>query len=384
MAMAVAITPDSTPQWISDASAEPRFALSEGLPCAACHVNPSGGGMRNNYGGSVFATTSLPTGYPWDGAVSDALDLSIGDVVSLGGDARLAYIDQRPDDGQELSSFFQMQADLYVAANLFDGLTLYYDRGARGSFEAIVLYEYDFGDPDWNGYIKAGQFMPTYGLRLANHNLFVRQDIGFGPNDKDLGLELGFGLGPFQLQAAVLAGAGPARTLDDNTDKAIVVRVEHFFGGDDLTFLIGGSFYDNRTGFENEVNGETLDTRVDHRRIGGHWGLSVGRFTYLGEADYVDIDSLDPAESDETGIALYNELDVLLVRGLHLILAYGGRDRDIDVESGTASRITAGLDFFPMPNLEIMALYRHTIADGDLESSNDGFKEVIAMLHAYF
>ena len=94
----------------------------------------------------------------------------------------------------------------------------------------MVLYEYDLANPDFGGYLKAGRFTPTYGLRLPNHSLFIREDIGFGPADKDVGLEAGFRLGPVLLQAGVMSGVGQERALDDNAEKALVGRVEWLWG----------------------------------------------------------------------------------------------------------------------------------------------------------
>lgn len=363
------------------ARAEPRFALREGVPCSACHVSPSGGGMRNRHGRNVYGPTTLPAGYP--GEDNPLLDIEVGDGLAFGADIRLLYLEQ-PND-TSVRTFIPMQADFYIAATPFEGLTLYYDQGIHGSFEATIMYEHDLGDPTVSFYARAGFFAPPYGLRTANHNLFIRQEIGFGPGDNDAGLEVGFQLGPILLQGAVLTGAGSSALLDDNPDKALVGRLEGIFRVDDLRLMIGGSFYANRTGNVTTLRDSTIDTRTDHMRAGAHLGLAIGRFAWLGEADLV-FD--DPTEDNMTGETVhsfrsYQQLAIRMVRGFELLLNYEYRQPNLDLQSGAAHRLGGGVSIFPIPNLELFALYRYIIGIGPAEEAQDGFHEIIAIIHGY-
>ena len=37
----------------------PRFSLEESASCMSCHINPTGGAMRNDYGSNVYTLDEL-------------------------------------------------------------------------------------------------------------------------------------------------------------------------------------------------------------------------------------------------------------------------------------------------------------------------------------
>ena len=71
--------------WAGKATAEPYIAVQQGLTCGQCHVNPTGGGMRNAVG-NAFAQGVLPAHHidtgdmVWTGALNS--------YIALGGDFR--------------------------------------------------------------------------------------------------------------------------------------------------------------------------------------------------------------------------------------------------------------------------------------------------------
>src|SRR5437764_13099351 len=67
----------------------PRFALMTGAKCSSCHVNPTGGQMRNEYGIS-FSTEKVPLEALKDSEFTFSTKLN--DNISIGGDYRSQFI----------------------------------------------------------------------------------------------------------------------------------------------------------------------------------------------------------------------------------------------------------------------------------------------------
>ncbi len=70
---------------ISILGALPRFALQEGISCNLCHVNPSGGGLRNDYGISV---ASHEIARSEGGKLTSGYTGMINQYLRVGGDVR--------------------------------------------------------------------------------------------------------------------------------------------------------------------------------------------------------------------------------------------------------------------------------------------------------
>lgn len=347
----------------------PRFTAREGTICGACHVNPSGGGMRNAYGSQVFERLNLPVtrlGKVWGPP-------EVG-PLRFGADSRTAYLYVEDPAAPNISTFFQMQADLYAAAKLHERLTLYYDQGLNGTFEAMGIIRLPWAD----SFVKAGRFMPTYGWRLENHRTFIREDLGFAPREKETGIELGLHPGPLLVQIDLFNGVGGKVNQDNNKEKAATARIEYASRAGNMPILVGLSSLYNLTGAKETA--EEAARRIALRE-GAFWGASYGRFDYIGEADWFSNRDLKEKKTVR-GWAVLHELSGRIRRGIELQGLYEYQNPDFDLEGDVVHRMGGGFEIFPFPYLEFKLFYRHSVARSD--NLLNGTDEAVGMIHIFF
>src|SRR5262249_45076157 len=105
------------------AMSEPYLAVRQGLECINCHVNPTGGGLRNAFG-STFAQQLLPA----KPATSPVMSGAISDLVRVGADVRANWSDTSTPNRADDSGFELDQARAYAAVTLVpERLLLYVD-----------------------------------------------------------------------------------------------------------------------------------------------------------------------------------------------------------------------------------------------------------------
>lgn len=162
------------------AEAYPQFQLSRDQTCTGCHLAPSGAGLLNENGLTTSETMSQFGTAPefFYGKVPTP------DWLVLGGDLRggSGYI-HAPEN---LLASFPMQVDLYVHAKLPAGLSLHITGGPRDtelgneaathvwSREHYLMWQQNPGETT-GLYVRAGRFMPVFGLRLAEHPTYIRR-----------------------------------------------------------------------------------------------------------------------------------------------------------------------------------------------------------------
>src|SRR5437588_5704260 len=88
------------------AHAEPYLAVAQGLKCSQCHVNPTGGGLRNAFG-NVFAQTQLPAHRVDTG--SDVWAGQLSRYLALGADLRFDAQAQQVPHSKTLEDFHMEQ-----------------------------------------------------------------------------------------------------------------------------------------------------------------------------------------------------------------------------------------------------------------------------------
>lgn len=337
----------------------PKFASRLNVSCKSCHVNPTGGGLRNAFGIS-YGQDELPIPTWRDQFAQEDFSTQLTDNISIGADFRTLYFLQQTSGAASRSSFFQMQSDLYLSARIAKKTSIYLNRGIGDRFEAFGIA----GILPADGYIKAGWFVPNVGLRMDDHNIFTREKSLFAFNaGQDAGVEVGFSPGPLEITAGITNGAPGDR--DDNRFRAIMARGEARFKFGEIHVRGGGSYYNNA-----RATGVLTI-------LGVHGAATLnGNLTIL--AEYIQRRTLANSVKAYANI-LFLEANYLLTSGVDLKLGYEFFDPDTRFASGTESRIVMGLELYLISGVEFRPLYvLRTETPSD--SPNDQF---LAMLHFY-
>ena len=163
------------------AAAYPQFQLSKDQTCSGCHISPAGGGLLNEQGlntAAALAQFGTAPEFMYD-------KIKLPDWLMLGGDFRGAYgFLQAP---QRYIVGFPMQADIYASA-VWNAFRVYvtggyqpavYNNGAATfrppwSREHYVMWQSKPGESE-GIFIRAGRFMPVFGLRNAEHDDYTRR-----------------------------------------------------------------------------------------------------------------------------------------------------------------------------------------------------------------
>ncbi|MBI5472447.1 MAG: hypothetical protein HY961_08895 [Ignavibacteriae bacterium] len=337
-------------------TALPRFAMRTGAKCQSCHVNPSGGGMRQAFG-VQYGRETLPVPTWSEDFDFDEFSTKLSETISVGADFRTLYyyIDS---PGGSSNAFFQMQGDVYLNFKLAKKINIYIDRG-------LSNYEI-FGKLDIlpaNGYLKVGRFIPNYGIKVDEHRVYTREFTGFSPETGSpffTGGEIGFSPGPISLTGGIYnSSEGRAPVISSN--KAFLGRLEGIFkASESVNFWAGANVFHKNTG------------GVKTTMFGGFGGLSFGDFTVMMEGDFVK----DKSAGDTTAVVAYVEADYVIVPGFDAKVIYDFYDPNKDFKTGAMWRLSLGFEFFPISGVEVRPMYR-IIKEDPVDTKNNEFHMLV-------
>ncbi len=186
------------------AQAEPIFLSRQYTRCTTCHYSPTGGGLLTPYGRSLTReelstmgrghAAATPPGQPREIGEQSFLWGALGNrlgALNLGIDLRPGHLDVRFPGGKDTRNLL-MNAEL-TAAYQVAGWTLYGDFGRQPFAQGtrVFSWEHWVAHQSEKGFgIRAGRFLPAYGIRFADHTAFNRRALGLDTFDQIYGVEL--------------------------------------------------------------------------------------------------------------------------------------------------------------------------------------------------
>jgi hypothetical protein len=342
------------------AQAEPYLAAQMGLKCASCHVNPTGGGMRTVFG-NAFAQTQLAA--KRIGADEDLWTGQVMKFLSVGGNARANWNFADAPHQSSTNDFAVEEARVYLDFGVIPNrLSVYVDQrfapGNATNMEANVrlwLAENSL-------YVKAGRLYLPFGYRFEDDNVFVRQLSGINMQAPDEGFEIGMEKGAWTAQLAVSNGTSGAAEVDDG--KQVVARAEFV----QSVWRAGASAAFNHT------------DAGDRQAFGLFGALRAGRFTFLGEVDYVDDDGIGAA--GRKLMATLAEANWKISQGHNLKLTYEWFEPDRDIDEDEQTRTSLVYEWAPIQFIQLRAGVR--AYDGIPQNDQQNRTQAFLQLHGFF
>jgi hypothetical protein len=324
--------------FINQSFSLPRYSLKNGFQCIDCHVNPTGGIMRNESGWSfgkklaVYSTSNLE------------MSPKLNENISIGFDLRTQYLYSQ---ALRRTDFHKMSGAFYTNIDLSDNISF--------------IGKYDFIQRIWEGYgvlkilpnesyFKVGSFSPAFGIRLDDHTAYTRggdfgllftagtrQGLIYNPFYIETGIEAGVYLSDF-IFLTLSAGQSNFPFLTDPTYTArfeLTPQIGH------INLLVGGSFGAYR---------DTLEVKM----IAAFFGFAIRDFTFLAEYDLIN----NFLAREKKSSAFMIETSYKLIKGIEAVIRYDLFVPISEKPDLNFSHLILGFEIHPYSFIELRPQYR--------------------------
>ena len=353
--------------------AEPYLAVRTGAKCMVCHVNPTGGGKRTEFG-SIYSQTAM---------AAERLDLRTGQAVPAGASEPESWTGKLNDHfavGADLRAnatarftphttppqayaFDPIRAQTYLEVKpIADRLTIYLDErvspGAATNRETYAMLWF----ANKTAYVKAGRMFVPFGLRIEDDTAFIRQATGTSFNSSDDGVEGGLELGPWSANVSVTNGQGGGPEI--NRGKLI----SSLFSFVQPVWRVGLSASTNFNG------------AADRRMQSIFAGLRTGRIAWLASGIYSTEDGTQTGRLKQW--ATLAEGNYEAAKGHNLKLTYEYYDPNADVKENQRERYSAVWEYVPFQftQFRLGARKNNSIPQNNAQNAT----EVFLQWHAFF
>jgi len=318
--------------------------------CATCHYNVAGGGVLTPYGRQLSRELLSTSGGEREAEFAYGSDLP--KWLALGGD--FEYLATAAGAGRGLRL---VQADFEAAASTHRWLAV--ASIGRGSHAMAPMGE------DWISRrhyvqfaatptlsVRAGRFLPNYGVWNGDGSVAVRKGLGW--TDDTYNVEANWITDRVNVAlTGIVAGTGELPV-----ERGVSASAGVFFAGKEKVWLSYTSR--GRPGL--------------HRQAGGISGVfGIGRHAYL--LAQTDLQRVQDASLPDAPLDLFVNTCFAreTVKGLYVLLIDEVAQQDMGGGSRVSHTYGAGLRWFPRPHLELQVRWRKRDAEAVSPEYTDGF-----------
>jgi hypothetical protein len=347
------------------AGAEPMFLSRQYTRCTQCHYSETGGGLLTAYGRALSGQELSTTGRTVSTAAEQEQPQGeeaflwgtvkrIPKGLELGVELRPAHLAYAVS-GFDTSRNIWMNADA-IAAYQSHGWTAYGEIGRQpttsgwtiGSYEHWVGYKKDSGLG-----VRAGRFLPSYGVAFADHTSLNRSTLGLAEYDQVYGVEVSRTTEHSLLQGSVSPGRAQS-IVDDDGRQAFTATGRWQIDLGPRSALVASGMYRDAS---------TLDVRS------GAGGVAFGLAPTGRISTWTQLDIQRREGGVENTYIVVNETAVEAVRGVWVKVSPQLRT-DTRAGIGGLRRLALSLDLLPRTHWNVnVNYYRDHSTPSDIGST---------------
>jgi hypothetical protein len=344
------------------AFAYPEMIRQHYVNCLACHESPSGGGLLNAYGRGISAEVLSTWGgvkeaRPFYGALDRPF---LKNWFNIGIDLRAVQFHNKTSQSTE-NKFIRMQTGIETALKYqkvkFVSFFGKQEAGntVKGEFLRFFLQYQAMEELT----VRAGRFIPNFGVNIAEHILATRRGLGFDEGSERDQVEA---MWSGEKWNSSLSYSKQVKSDEiPQTEKAANVQVNYSFFD---SYKIGGDLWFG------DLEGQSRHIIGAHALLG-----FTKKFYYLTEFD------LQKGFDKKDGLFHFSKLGYEFIKGVHAVILEDYQKSDLSDGLTLANSYGGGLEWYPRPHFEFEGIWsKKRVAAQSSEYADYAY----LMMHYYF
>ncbi len=344
------------------AHAFPEMVRHHYVNCMACHESPAGGGLLTPYGRTLSADVlstwgTVKEARPFYGAFDNKF---LKNWFNIGGDLRALQLHTETSTMKK-GMFIRMQTGIETALKYGDFKFVSFfgkqeqDNMVRGEFTRFFLIYQPMDELT----LRAGRFIPNFGISIAEHTLVTKKGLGFDEGTERDQVEA---MWSGEKWNSSIAYTKQVKTdTVTQTEKALTTQVNYTFLD---SYRVGADVWlGSKEGVSRQIYGL-------HTILG-----FTERLYYMTEFDW------QKGFDKNTGLFHFSKFGYEFIKGLHAIILEDYKKSNLKDSMTLANSHGVGLEWYPRPHFDFEGVWsKKRVA----QQSTEYYDYAYLMMHYYF